>query len=88
MTQLGALDWTSHHRPCSALDAAAAPHGERQRVADLPGESSEVLGAKKSEEGDAREDLVAGSIAGAAQVCVGHPFDTIKVIMELIKRVR
>jgi len=29
--------------------------------------------------GDAAKEYVAGSVAGIAQVVVGHPFDTVKV---------
>jgi solute carrier family 25 carnitine/acylcarnitine transporter 20/29 len=31
--------------------------------------------------GDAAKEYIAGSVAGVAQVVVGHPFDTVKVIL-------
>lgn len=33
--------------------------------------------------GDAAKEYVAGSVAGIAQVIVGHPFDTVKVYISL-----
>lgn len=35
-----------------------------------------------------RDELIAGTLAGWAQVVVGHPFDTVKVIFTPLNRAR
>jgi Mitochondrial carrier protein len=63
----------------SPIDETWATEGESS---SCPVE--EVRGQGNEDEVSALQDFVAGGIAGSASVIVGHPFDTIKVILSTL----